>query len=52
MLFDENKCTICDKKNDLIVIKIKKSSNNIFPLVIFHDEKLALQNEQIDENDL
>ena len=44
--FDNDKCEIVDKKNNIIVAKINMSSNKVFPLELPLEENFAFKSEQ------
>ena len=52
LLFDDGECTIYDKKHKLTVAKVGMSRNNVFPLSMPSNEKIALKCEHVDDSHL
>uniref|UniRef100_A0A2N9EI16 Integrase catalytic domain-containing protein n=1 Tax=Fagus sylvatica TaxID=28930 RepID=A0A2N9EI16_FAGSY len=52
LLFDDGECTVYDKKHKLTVAKVGMSRNNVFPLSMPSNEKIALKCEHVDDSHL
>nr|XP_048325632.1 uncharacterized protein LOC125421287 [Ziziphus jujuba var. spinosa] len=48
IIFDGEESKIINKNKNIMVAKIKMNQNNVFPLIMPHDEKLAFQSEKLD----
>lgn len=51
-LFDDDKCTVFDKKNDCTIITVPMSSNRVFPLFMPLEGKVAYAGETINQSQI
>ena len=47
---ENNECTILDKKKNIVIAKIKMTSNKIFPLIMSTNQNVALKGENLDDS--
>jgi hypothetical protein len=52
LLFDDGECTVYDKKHKLTMAEVGMSRNNVFPLSMPSNEKIALKCEYVDDSHL
>ncbi|CAL9010551.1 unnamed protein product [Prunus brigantina] len=48
--FDDDHCVISDKKNNIVVAKIKMMANKVFPLIMTSKENYVLKAENVEES--